>query len=1183
MKLFKKLFGWLANRWVISILGILILCALIWFLGPLVAIAGVEPLAGEQARLLTIIIVVLVWLLHNLIMLLRARRTNRQVLDELAGVPAGAASALSDTQLSEEEVEELRERFGEALSVLKKARLGGRRGRRFVYQLPWYLIIGPPGAGKTTALRNSGLQFPLSDRFGQHAIQGVGGTRNCDWWFTDEAVLLDTAGRYTTQDSDADIDKAGWAGFLELLKRHRRQRPLDGVLVAFSLADLAQQSPEERKQHAHAVRLRLHEVQENLKIKVPVYVIFTKCDLISGFVEYFEDLGSEGREQVWGITFALAESQQPGRAMAAFGQEFDTLMDRLDTRLIGRLEQEQDVRRRAAIHGFPPQMRSLKAALQDFLADLFAPSRFEEQALLRGVYFSSGTQEGTPIDRLITSVSSAFGLDRQAMPAFSGPGRSYFLNRLLREVVFREAELVQPVGFFNLNRAWIQWSAYASALLVLLGVGTAWFVSYTANLAHMAEVEEHIDRYEQVVAEFPEGRGNIVDVLPSLNTLREIPGGYEDRDRSVPLMMGLGLYQGDKLGTAARTAYNRALNTVLLPRLMARLEDQIRGSMTREEFLYEALKVYLMQGIANRLDREVVGLWVSLDWDNRFPGVGGEEVRAQLQAHLDSLLEGKLNLLPLDTILITQARRTIARLTLAERVYLQIKGSARAHELGQWRMTERLGEADAQYFRRLSGKSISTGIPGLFTSKGFKEVFLVEGPRLARTASDEVWILGNEFSQEIGEADVRTLSQGVARLYADDYVRQWDDFLQDVDVVRFQGFPHGIAVTKALAGGTSPIKALLIAVSRETKLITRPVGAAAVGGQLGQLDELRKKFYSLFSESAEETPELVVDNPIQAVDRRFARIHALVGAGEAGGAPIDQVVSTLGELYVLLKQHEAAGGNVDTGPIVQRIELQAEHQPMPLDRWLNTVARQTAMITVQDVRSRVNSVWTSTVAPYCRDALANRYPLVKETPQDVNLDDFGQFFGPGGRVDSFFQSYLQGHVDTSVSPWRLTRSGDLRLSSETLGQFERADRIKRAFFQGGGAQPNVRFKIKPLKLDKSASQILIELGDQRHTYRHGPQRWQEMQWPPAGGSNRVRVVFNPIGEGVASVSLTAEGPWAWFRVLDRARVERTAAPDRFTVTFEAQGMQAVYELQAGSITNPFGLREIVLFRCPERL
>ena len=53
---------------------------------------------------------------------------------------------------------------------------------------------------------------------GQGAVAGVGGTRLCDWWFTENAVLIDTAGRYTTQDSDAAVDRAGWDAFLDLLK-----------------------------------------------------------------------------------------------------------------------------------------------------------------------------------------------------------------------------------------------------------------------------------------------------------------------------------------------------------------------------------------------------------------------------------------------------------------------------------------------------------------------------------------------------------------------------------------------------------------------------------------------------------------------------------------------------------------------------------------------------------------------------------------------------------------------------------------------------------------------------------------------------------------------------------------------------------------------------------------------------
>ncbi len=112
----------------------------------------------------------------------------------------------------------LRERFEEAVATLKQQRRSGHS----LYDLPWYVFIGAPGSGKTTALLNSGLKFPLEQRMGKGALQGVGGTRNCDWWFTDEAVFLDTAGRYTTQDSDAASDSAAWGEFLALLRKYRQ-------------------------------------------------------------------------------------------------------------------------------------------------------------------------------------------------------------------------------------------------------------------------------------------------------------------------------------------------------------------------------------------------------------------------------------------------------------------------------------------------------------------------------------------------------------------------------------------------------------------------------------------------------------------------------------------------------------------------------------------------------------------------------------------------------------------------------------------------------------------------------------------------------------------------------------------------------------------------------------------------
>ena len=120
----------------------------------------------------------------------------------------------------------------DALATLKAA--SGGKGD-FLYDLPWYVMIGPPGSGKTTALVNSGLKFPLSHGATPAAIAGVGGTRYCDWWFTEDAVLIDTAGRYTTQDSDATADKQSWLCFPRSPKkqssppadqwRYRRHQP----------------------------------------------------------------------------------------------------------------------------------------------------------------------------------------------------------------------------------------------------------------------------------------------------------------------------------------------------------------------------------------------------------------------------------------------------------------------------------------------------------------------------------------------------------------------------------------------------------------------------------------------------------------------------------------------------------------------------------------------------------------------------------------------------------------------------------------------------------------------------------------------------------------------------------------------------------------------------------------------
>jgi type VI secretion system protein ImpL len=352
------------NRRVMAILGLIAVGLIVWFLGPLLAFANWHPLDSEIVRAVVIAVIVLFYVGRWAWRMVVAKQKNAQLTEGLvaqsAEAPKGAAAGAAGT----EEVALLRQRFEEAVSLLKESKkkksgkLASMFGGQFLYELPWYMFIGAPGSGKTTALVNSGLQFPLAERFGHEAIAGVGGTRNCDWWFTDEAVLLDTAGRYTTQESDRDADSAAWAGFLKLLSKYRPRRPINGALVTVSVADLLQQSAADMETHARALRARIQELHEQLNVRFPLYVLVSKTDLLPGFMEFFGEFSREEREQVWGTTFELAGKD--GNVLAGFNERFDALEKRINDRLIDRLQVERDPQKRALLYTFPQHFSALK-------------------------------------------------------------------------------------------------------------------------------------------------------------------------------------------------------------------------------------------------------------------------------------------------------------------------------------------------------------------------------------------------------------------------------------------------------------------------------------------------------------------------------------------------------------------------------------------------------------------------------------------------------------------------------------------------------------------------------------------------------------------------------------------------------------------------------------------------------
>jgi type VI secretion system protein ImpL len=86
-----------------------------------------------------------------------------------------------------------------------------------------------------------------------------------------------------------------------------------------------------------------------------------------------------------------------------------------------------------------------------------------------------------------------------------------------------------------------------------------------------------------------------------------------------------------------------------------------------------------------------------------------------------------------------------------------------------------------------------------------------------------------------------------------------------------------------------------------------------------------------------------------------------------------------------------------------------------------------------------------------------------------------------------------------------------------------------------------------------------------------------MKWPSVNNSGQVRIELSPPLEG--NSGLTKQGPWALFRLFEEAKITRTANPAIFFVTFNLQGREAKFELNASSAVNPFQLAQLQAFKC----
>ena len=625
------------------------------------------------------------------------------------------------------QIESLRLEFESAIAALKDSPQKGN----FANDPPWFLVLGPPASGKTTLMLQAGLEFPILGQKGK-AGSVIRGTINCDWWFAKEGVFLDTAGRYVSQEKD----RQEWLSFIDLLQRYRKGKSINGVLVVVDVGDIITQNAEQLDLHAHNIRNRLNELIQRLGTIFPVYLVFTKCDLMQGFVEFFENLSRHDREEMWGCTFSRgAESEAP--AHKRFQSEMQLLVDTLEPRVAGRLMAAQGAEQAKNIFSFPFQLRCLEERVVRFVEQLFQPSAFQQNPTFRGFYFASSVQPGSSFHSALTAFATSVGIEvrQNGSGKESREPRSFFIKNLFSGVLFKDGALAGPSFATTRYRRTARILVLAGSLLVAVA-SVGWFAfSYMRN---KELTEQFLATEKQTVLVNSSGFRHFGRNVKILDDFRDRLDALADyHTNGVPLRISGGLYRGNELYEPAKEMYFYLFNSLYLTQTQNTIEAELRhftsapstGLDTNGDTdkHYSLLKLYLMMTDPSHFDPAYVSdrlkqLWDELlfhQYGNDIPRDVSSAVHAQINSYVRSVNDHRVPFESIDRPLVSRAQEALQRVPLPARYFARIKRDATTLKEGiQKSEAYTLDKALAGQRQVLLANKVS--IPALFTPEGWK-------------------------------------------------------------------------------------------------------------------------------------------------------------------------------------------------------------------------------------------------------------------------------------------------------------------------------------------------------------------------------------------------------------------------------------------------------------------------------
>ncbi len=1148
----------------LAIIGAILLSVIVIVLGSIFGISW----------LFRIIIIVFIVLVILIIMMYRKMK-NAQKSDQIEkSIGSSADSQMKNLSPEKRaEIEQFKKQLEAAIESLKNSKIGkGKSGRAALYALPWYMIIGPSAAGKTTAIQNSGLEFP----FGKEGFRGVGGTRNCDWFFSTKAIFLDTAGRYVTQTED----KVEWFAFLDVLKKNRKRKPVNGVMVALNIDEIINCDKDELFEHAKNIRAKIDELIENLGINFPVYFMFTKCDLIQGFVEYFGDFSEIERSQIWGSTLTTQQFFNTN-PKEVFESEFKKLADKIfeirTIRLSNPLKREQ----RRKVFLFPYQFNSLQSKLTYLIGEVFQHNPYQDNPIFRGFYFTSGTQEGSPLDIAIREIAKQFNLPQSGTDDEEDlkETKNYFIKDLLNDIVIGDQNYSagQTSGSVKKQSFSKLVTASASALFLILFMLFA-FIGYNGNSDLLEKIKNTSESFKNI-----NWNQDLLRNFTKTDSLRMLIRDIENGDAN-EAFVSFGFNRSEETLPELRQLYLHKTETFftqyVYDEIVKKLNNYANGQDYSGDEVYSYLKSYLLLGNQRaKLDTTEQRFLANVFYNiltkkfiesNQSASSADKDSLKKLLRNYTSFYSGHLSdkaIYPVrnDNLLINIVRDRIQYKPNPESIYARLKQNGIAQFPNELTLEKEIG--GGYTFLRNDYR-----VPVIFTADGWQNY--VEKAIIDESINPgkEDWVLGKSAVRSNDEMSSEEIMKNLLDLYFSDYKRTWLQFLENVQYRSFDNVPLAADRLKILSDPvSSPIVLILKTVSNHLQVIV----------DIQSPDSNSRSPYTNLNLNKSNINEV----------KRYLN-------ADFSGA--------LSQLGVISGAMESIKGGQDLTKdyAVKVLDKRAPEFPTSLQTIkgifystpsLNNIFTDPVKLSwyaiLRDASEYLNQQWRKKVFEEFNKSLSGSFPF-NNGGSDAPLEDFKDFFKPGeGVIWSFFNNELGAFINKERWKANEWEGSGINFSNEFINSLKKADDISSTLFKSGDL--NVSFKLKP-QLPESkvvngqkpiVEQVNLYIDGIDEPYRMGAAFWKDYSWPGGRGTPGARLSVSIRDYGTDTK--TYNGEWALFKLVNDASVSRGESSSQYNLNwFFSKGSYDItvsYLLNAGSSRNPFSKNFFSSFNLPGKI